>query len=325
MSSFKNRTYLIAEIGINHEGDYNLCKKMVKEASICGVDAIKLQTINPDKNYTQQTKSYEIFKGSELTKKETADIFRYAKSLNLDFFTTAGDTETIDWIDELSPTHWKISSGLLTHLPVVSHIAKKNRPIILSTGMAYPHEIKSALECIKLSGNENISILQCSSIYPCPKDEINLAAIPWLKKEYGYKVGFSDHSIGINAAVLAVAIGAEIIEKHFTFDKNRPGFDHGISVDASELKIMVDEIREAEILIGSSEKIISKRIQESRDHFLRYIVASRQIDKGDIFTVSNIDIKRTSVNKPGLEPSKYNKILGMKATKKFEVDDLINI
>jgi len=185
----KNRTYLIAEIGINHEGDYNLCKKMVKEVSICGVDAIKLQTINPDKNYTQQTKSYEIFKGSELTKKETA----------------------------------------------------------------------------------------------------------------------------------------EIIEKHFTFDKNRPGFDHGISIDTSELKIMVERIREAEILIGSSEKTISKKIQESRDSFLRYIVASRQIDEGDIFTVSNIDIKRTSSNKPGLEPSNYNKILGMRATKKFKVDDLINI
>ena len=225
MNKRSNGVYVIAEIGINHEGDVEVCAEMIDSAAEIGVDAVKLQTIDAGSNYEVSTDSYKIFKSSELTRKETADMFNLAHSNGLDIFTTAGDTTTIEWVDQLNPSCWKISSGLLNHIPIIRHLASLQRPLLMSTGLANIDDIDLAIETIKSTGNDNISIFQCTSLYPAPINSLNLSTIRWLKKRYGYDVGFSDHSASTEACIVATALGAEILEFHVVFDKEMFGPD----------------------------------------------------------------------------------------------------
>jgi len=320
-----NQVYVIAEIGINHEGSVTKCSKMIKEAAKFGVNAIKLQTINADSNYVLNSESYNIFKSSELSPEETADMFKLAKSKGLDILTTAGDIDTIKWVDKLNPSSWKISSGLLTHIPVVRYLASLGRPLLISTGMANHDEIDFAIKTAKSVGNNDISLLQCTSLYPAPFDSLNLKTLQFFKSKYNCKVGFSDHSLGTDAAFLSVGAGAKIIEKHFSLDPTRLGFDHKISLNAADFKIMIDRIRLAEIMMGSPEKLLSYELKETRNSFLRSIVVIKNISKGDAFSVQNIGVKRTLSGRGGSEPKYFDNIIGLIANKDFNIDDPITI
>jgi len=321
----KNNTYIIAEIGINHEGDINICKKMIEVALECGVDAVKLQTINADLNYVKGSESYKIFKSSELNQDETKEAFDYAHKLGLEIFTTAGDIETINWVDKLSPSHWKVSSGLLTHIPVIRYLASLKRPLLISTGMANEFDIDTAIDAAMLAGAEDVSLLQCTSVYPTPFEEVNLSTIAWLKNKYNIPVGFSDHSIGDDAIFLSISAGASLIEKHFSLDNQREGFDHKISLNSEGLKKMVERVRLAEIIMGNQKKEVSSLVQAARDSFLRYIVAISPIAEGDIFSKNNIGVKRTMPGVAGITPKDFDNLLGVVSDKKYDVDDIISI
>ena len=316
---------IIAEIGINHEGSVEKCARMIKEAANVGVNAVKLQTIDADANYVVGSESYKIFKGSELTREETSDMFDLARAKGLEIFTTAGDIETIKWVEEFKPSCWKISSGLLTHIPMVRYLASLGRPLLVSTGMASVDDIDLAIETIRSTGNSNISLFQCTSLYPAPIDSLNLSTISWLKERYNCKVGFSDHSLGSDAAFLSVGAGATLIEKHFSLDNGRSGFDHKISLDPNGLKEMIGRIRAAEQIMGEPIKYVSEPIKKMREKFLRSVVAIDSISKGDIFSSENIGVRRTLSDKKGSEPKYFDTMLGLIAKKDFNVNDPITI
>ena len=316
---------IIAEIGINHEGSVEKCARMIKEAANVGVNAVKLQTIDADANYVVGSESYKIFKGSELTREETSDMFDLARAKGLEIFTTAGDIETIKWVEEFKPSCWKISSGLLTHIPMVRYLASLGRPLLVSTGMASVDDIDLAIETIRSAGNSNISLFQCTSLYPAPIDSLNLSTISWLKERYNCKVGFSDHSLGGDAAFLSVGAGATLIEKHFSLDNGRSGFDHKISLNPNGLKEMIGRIREAEQIMGEPIKYVSEPINKMREKFLRSVVAIDSILKGDIFSSENIGVRRTLSDKKGSEPKYFDTMLGLIAKKDFNVNDPITI
>jgi len=316
---------IIAEIGINHEGSVEKCARMIKEAANVGVNAVKLQTIDADANYVVGSESYKIFKGSELTREETSDMFDLARAKGLEIFTTAGDIETIKWVEEFKPSCWKISSGLLTHIPMVRYLASLGRPLLVSTGMASVDDIDLAIETIRSAGNSNISLFQCTSLYPAPIDSLNLSTISWLKERYNCKVGFSDHSLGSDAAFLSVGAGATLIEKHFSLDNGRSGFDHKISLDPNGLKEMIGRIRAAEQIMGEPIKYVSEPIKKMREKFLRSVVAIDSISKGDIFSSENIGVRRTLSDKKGSEPKYFDTMLGLIAKKDFNVNDPITI
>jgi len=288
-----------------------------------GVDAVKLQTIDADENYTKGTESYNIFKGAELTQEETGEAFNFAQELGLDIFTTAGDIETIDWVDELNPSHWKVSSGLLTHIPIIEYLASLKRPLLMSTGMANATDIDLAIEVAKSKGATDISLFQCTSVYPTPVEEVNLATIGWLKDRYNFPVGLSDHADGDDAVFLSIAAGATLIEKHFSLDLSRKGFDHGVSLDEKGLKKMVNRVRLAETMMGSSEKIVSDAVSETRDKFLRYVVATQSIAIGDKFSSDNMGIKRSTPGVSGLEPKSFESIIGETSVSNISIDQLI--
>jgi sialic acid synthase SpsE len=322
-----DKVYIIAEIGINHEGDFGICADMIKAAADIGVDAVKLQTINADSNYVVGSESYKVFKGSELTREETASAFSLARENDLDVFTTAGDIETVEWVEKLKPSCWKISSGLLTHIPMVRHLASLRRPLLISTGMANVDDIDLAVKTAQSAGNNDISLFQCTSLYPAPLNSLNLSTISWLKERYNCKVGFSDHSLGSDAAFLSVGAGATLIEKHFSFDTSRSGFDHKISLNIAGFKEMVERIREAEQIMGVANKHVSESINTMRENFLRSVVAIDNIPKGCVFSRENIGVRRTmpGPGKKGSEPKYFDTMLGLVAKKDFNVSDPIII
>ena len=314
---------IIAEIGINHEGSVEKCARMIKEAANVGVNAVKLQTIDADANYVVGSESYKIFKGSELTREETSDMFDLARAKGLEIFTTAGDIETIKWVEEFKPSCWKISSGLLTHIPMVRYLASLGRPLLVSTGMASVDDIDLAIETSKSVGNNDISLFQCTSLYPAPLDSLNLSTIGWLKERYGYDVGFSDHSLGSDAAFLSVGAGATLIEKHFSLDHSQPGFDHKISLNIAGFKEMIERVRVAEKMMGMMQKEVSEAVNNTRMKYLRSVVATRSIMAGQKLSGENIGIKRTLPGNLGLAPKYFESIIGSIATIDIEVDQSI--
>lgn len=318
------KTFIIAEIGINHEGNLKKCLWLIKKAKDAGADAVKLQTIDPEKNYVKNTISFNLFKKATLTQNETAIAFKYAKKIGIKIFTTCGDIETVKWINKLKPWGWKISSSLITHLPLISFISKLKKNIIISTGLANLNEINAAVKKIRANKNYKITILQCTSNYPTKLEDINLRKILSLKEKFNCNVGFSDHSIGDQAAFLSIALGASMIEKHFTFDKARKNFDHKISLEPREFKNMVMKIRIAEKILGSSSFELKKNITSFRNTYLRTIVAKKNINKGFKFSTENLTIKRGSGSKIFFSPDDLNKIIGKKSLKFIKKDTTIN-
>jgi len=319
----KKKVFIIAEIGINHEGNINKCLKLIKKAKFAGADAVKLQTIDPANNYVSNSKSFEIFNKGILSIEETKKAFNYAKKNKIKIFTTCGDVNTAKWVEKLNPIAWKISSGLIHHIPLISYLSKFKRIMILSTGIAKFEEVGTAVKAVRAKGNNKIVILQCTSNYPVRNENINLSKIRLYKKKYKCEVGFSDHSIGSDAAFLSVAAGATYLEKHFTLNKKSKGFDHRISLEPKEFKNMVYKIRLAEKMMGSKNLKLEKNILKIRNTLKRIIVAKKDIKKGDKLSEENLSIKRGFNTKNSLPPVMINKIIGKKSLKSAKKDSNI--
>ena len=336
------KIFIIAEIGCNHNGNYELARKMVLKAKECGVDGVKFQTFNsealiskyaPKADYQKITtgtddSQLEMTKKLELKEDEYLKLKEYAQSLNLTVFSTPFDLNSIDFLYKNGQNIWKIPSGEITNLPYLEKIGSiecDNKKIILSTGMANIEEIKTATDILIKNGTkeDEITILHCTTQYPAEDEEINLGAINDLKNNFPkFKIGFSDHSRGYIAAVGAATMGICMIEKHFTLDKNMQGPDHKASADFEELFLLCQNVRRIEKMLGSSKKIVTNSEEKNKIAARKSIVAKRDIKKGELLTPENITTKRPG---NGISPMNWYKILGKIAERDFREDELITM
>ena len=313
--------FIIAEIGINHGGSFERANKLVDEAFNCGANAVKFQIANPFKSYQKDTPSYKEFIKSSLNFDEYNRIIKKFQSRG-EIFATPGDIESLKLCKKLKLNIYKVSSGLVNNLVLIREIAKTKMPIILSTGMASLREIKEAVRIAKRYGCKEVYLLHCTSIYPAPSNSLNLDKMLMLKNKTNLNIGYSDHHMGIKASTTAVAMGAKIIEKHFTLDNNIKGADHKISLNPADFKEMVLKIREIELLKGKIDAKLNKIEQNNAKKFRRYCVASKDINKGDKFTLDNVCFMRIRVRKNAIPASYFLKIenkIASNSYKKFKV------
>lgn len=298
---------VIAEIGINHEGDEAVCAAQIEAAALAGADAIKLQTVDPDECYAPGTESHALFSRARLTREGTARMFALARGLGVEPFTTCGDPGTLEWVDRLNPAAHKISSGLLTHSPMIRRAAATGRAIIMSTGMATVAEVD---EAVAQAANAPVGLLQCTSIYPAPEETLNLRVIETLHRRYGVPVGLSDHALGWDVPGLAVAAGAVVIEKHFTLDPQRRDFDHRLSLDPKGFARMVEAVRRAERLLGEAEKRPVAAEVETRARARRSLVVRRAMRAGETLAAKDVVVLRTLPSRTGLAPGTLERVIG---------------
>lgn len=350
--------FIIAEIGVNHEGDFETCAEMVRQAAWAGADAIKLQTVDADENYIRNTPSWQLFRTCELTQDETRKIFELAHELGMEPFTTSPDVATLKWVDDLGVDVHKISSGMMTNDIIIRKTAKLGKAILLSTGMATKDQIDHAVNIAKSAGcADKLALFQCTSQYPVELDKINLATMKWMADRYDVPVGFSDHSMGIEAAMVATTLGAVMIEKHFSLTPGRKArieiendkgdkeiievdFDHHIGISPADFKAMVDgvrraeqmtfdeiveEIPEARAMLGEYERDLPEALKKVSAGASRCLVARRPIKKGEQFNEENVGLKRPFPDNRGLEPQEYDGVLGRVATDDMAVDDPIKV
>ena len=290
--------FIIAEAGVNHNGSLELAKKLVDAAKDAGADCVKFQTF-VSKNIVsknavkaeyqkQQTEPEEsqqdMLKKLELSFDEFVELNEYCKSKSIEFMSTAFDFDSIDFLDSLGMGTWKIPSGDITNLPYLIKIANLNKPVILSTGMSTMVDIRSAIKALKENGAAELTVLHCTTEYPTPFEDVNLRAMNTIKEEFGVKVGYSDHTKGIEVPIAAVALGATVIEKHFTLDRNMEGPDHKASLEPNELKAMVDSIRHIELALGNGIKQPAESEKKNMAVARKSIIASKEIKAGEIFT-----------------------------------------
>jgi len=318
-----NPVWIIAEVGVNHEGSVDICARMIEAAASSGADAVKLQTIDADANYMRGTQSHALFSRCALTREETARMFDLCRKLGVAPFTTAGDFETLDWVDRLDPVAHKISSGLLTHTPLVRHAAKTGRPLVMSTGMAQFGQIETSVTAAREAGCKGLVVLHCVSLYPAAPESLNLAAIPMLRDRIDAPVGFSDHSIGTDASFAATVLGACMVEKHFSLDTRRPDFDHAISVDPRGMSDLVERIRSAERLLGRSDRPLTREESEKAGVMHRILVARHAIAKGERLSAQSVAFKRPRPGLTGLRPDDFEKVVGRRTRQTIAEDSPI--
>lgn len=328
--------YIIAEAGVNHNGSLELAKKLVDSAKDSGADCIKFQTFIAkniaSKNaykaeyQKQQINSdesqLEMLSKLELTFNEFVELKEYCNSKKIEFLSTAFDFESIDFLKSLNMKKWKIPSGDITNLTYLIKIAKLNKPIILSTGMSTMDDIRKAIHVLRDNGSGEITVLHCTTEYPTPFEDVNLKAMETIYKEFDVSVGYSDHTRGIEIPIAAVAMGATVIEKHFTLDRNMEGPDHKASLEPAELKAMVSAIRNVEIAIGTGEKKPAESEKKNMVIARKSIIAKQKINKGEVFTEENLTIKRPG---NGISPMRWFEVIGKKAVRNFEEDELIEL
>ena len=312
--------YTIAEIGINHEGNIDLCAQMIESAAKVGADAIKLQTIDPDENYFKDTDSYKLFKKAWLGPEETEKMFKYSRLKNVEPFTTVGDFKTLEWVKKLKPAVYKISSGLIDHIPLIRRISELNKPTIISTGTANEEEIDSAIDNFIQKGNKNLILLHCVSSYPTPYDQTNLSIISNMRNKYSYPIGYSDHALGYKAAIAATILGSSVIEKHFSFDPTRKDFDHKISLDANSFKKMVEEINFYKSFYGNKNTWISQAELNNKKWMRRIIVAKNTLEVGHKIKEEDIRFIRHLPGTIGIRPIELKSILGKVLSKKISLN-----
>jgi len=325
--------FIIAEAGVNHNGNLKLAKKLITAAKKAGADAVKFQTFRPESLLTKEAPISEYQKGKkqetqfelltrlQLKEKDFKEISAFCKKEKIIFFSTPSDEKSADLLEKLGVPAFKISSSDQTHIPLLRHIAKKKLPIIMSTGASYLKEVKEAVRTIRKEGNKEIILLHNTSLYPLPLKDVNLKAMLTLKKEFGFPVGYSDHTRGINVSLAAVALGAKVIEKHFTLDRNLPGPDHKASLEPQELQSLVQGTREIETaLLGSGQKKPVKDEGQERELGWRSIVVEKDISKGTIIKRDMLAVKRPG---KGIRPKYLDKFLGKKAKKDIKADSLI--
>ena len=329
-------TLIIAEAGVNHNGDMELAKKLVDVAHEAKVDVVKFQTFIAKNLVTKtaekaeyQNKSspesdfqFEMLQKLELTEKQHKELKKLANSKGLEFLSTGFDIESMEMLISLGINRVKIPSGEITNLPYLRFIAAQKKEIILSTGMSTLKEIDSALTTLVDGGAklEDITVLHCTTNYPAQMNEVNLKAMVSIGSEFKVKTGYSDHTVGIEVAIAAVALGATVIEKHFTLDRNLPGPDHRSSLEPTELTALVQSIRNIEIAMGDGAKRPMEAELANRNAARKSLVASREIAKGELFTVENVSVKRPG---SGISPMEWDSIIGTVASKDFSEDDLI--
>ncbi|MHB1688179.1 MAG: N-acetylneuraminate synthase [Ignavibacteriaceae bacterium] len=334
----RNKIIIIAEAGVNHNGDLNLAKKMIKEAKSCGADIVKFQTAVPEEVMTakapkagyqlettdaKQTQ-LDMAKKIHLPLDAFFELKNLCNELKIEFLTTAFDPVSLEFIEKLNMNYYKIPSGEITNYPYLKTVGKKNKKIFLSTGMADLGEIEDALDILITSGttHENIYVLHCNTEYPTPFEDVNLNAMLTIREALKVKIGYSDHTSGIIIPIAAAAMGAEVIEKHFTLDKNMAGPDHKASLEPQELKQMIISIRNIEEAMGNGIKKPSKSEIKNKDVVRKSIVASVDIAKGEIFSENNLTTKRPG---SGISAMQWNFVIGKIAKKNFSKDDLIEL
>ena len=335
----KDHVVIIAEAGVNHNGSLDLAKKLIDAAAEAGADYVKFQTFKADKLVSRTAKKadyqkkniddadssqFEMLKKLELNEEMHIELISYCKKKEIEFLSTGFDEESIDMLDLLGVSLFKIPSGEITNKPYIQHIARKGRPIILSTGMATLGEIEDALTVMMDEGldRKKITILHCNTEYPTPMEDVNLKAMLTIRDAFKLDIGYSDHTQGIEIPITAVAMGAKVIEKHFTLDKTMKGPDHKASLEPIELKAMVKAIRNIEKAMGNGIKQASTSEKKNISIARKSVVASRNIKKGELFSEENIVAKRPG---SGISPMRWNEIIGLNASRDFKKDDLINI
>tara|TARA_A100001011_G_scaffold96861_1_gene101950 strand:- start:158 stop:1162 length:1005 start_codon:yes stop_codon:yes gene_type:complete len=332
----KKKTIVIAEAGINHNGNLNRALKMVDVAKTAGANFIKFQTFNPNSLATKKAKkaSYQkksndftknqldMLKKYTLNHKDFLRIFNYCKKKKILFLSSAFDLESLIFLKKIGCRVYKIPSGEINNVPYLKKLGSFNKKIFLSTGMSNLNEIKYSINVLVKSGTKksNITVLHCVSEYPAKFKKLNLNAIKFLKKKLNMNIGYSDHSLGIEAPISAVSIGASVIEKHFTLNKNLRGPDHKMSLDGNELKQMIQCVRNIELSLGVNNKIVSKAENSIKKLVRKSIIAKKNISKGEIFTKINLTTKRPG---NGMSPTYWEKILGKKSKRNFQKDEKI--
>lgn len=330
-----SRTLIIAEAGVNHNGSLAMAKELVDVAKACGADIVKFQTAKLDslvsksahmadyqkKNIGIEESQKDMLRKLLLSFEDFVELASYCREAGITFLSTPFDIESIHFLDQMQDI-WKIPSGEITNYPYLVEIAKTGKKVILSTGMAEMNEIEAAVRLLEKYGTKDITILHCTTEYPAPIKDVNLNAMKTLRERFGYPVGYSDHTQGIEVDLAAAALGAAVIEKHFTLDRDLPGPDHKASLEPHELKAMVEGIRKIETALGSPEKKLSEAELRNRDVARKSIVARKAIKKGDVFTEDSITTKRPG---NGISPMRWNDVLGTQAVRDFEEDELIEI
>ena len=332
------KTLIIAEAGVNHNGDMTIARKLIDVAAEAGADIAKFQTFKAERivtrtaakaKYQAQTTGreeshYEMLRRLELTEDMLRELKSHCMARNIGFLSTAFDIESVDLLNRLGQDRFKIPSGEITNLPYLRKIGGYGKQVILSTGMASLGDIEAAIDALEISGTnrENITLLQCTTEYPSPMAEVNLSAILSLRNAFGVDVGYSDHTRGIEVAIAAVALGAKVIEKHFTVDRNLPGPDHKASLEPEELKAMVAAIRNIERAMGDGVKRLTPSEAGNRVVARKSLVARHGIRKGDVFTAENITAKRPGT---GISPMQWDMVIGRLAPRDFSEDELIEL
>lgn len=334
------RVFIIAEAGVNHNGDIQLAKKLIDVASDAGADAVKFQTFKAEllvtdtapqaayqtRNIGKEESQFEMLKRLELPREWHAPLQAYAKEKGILFLSTPFHEDDADFLDSINIPMFKIPSGEITNTPYVRHIAAKQKKMIVSTGMATLAEVKGVVQTILAQGNDQIVVLHSTSNYPPSLSSLNLTAITTLERElseWKIPIGYSDNgSPGYVADVIAVALGACVVEKHFTLDKNLPGPDHRASLDPVELKAMVQAIRDTEIMLGSGEKVPALEEKAIATVARKSIVAAQDIKGGELLSEKNLTTKRPGM---GISPTQWDRVVGQIAKRDFQKDDFIEV
>ena len=334
-----NHTLIIAEAGVNHNGSIDMAKGLIDVAADAGVDYVKFQTFKAENLVTKyavkaeyqqrnmddnDNSQYAMLKKLEFSSEQHFELIEYCVQKGVGFFSTAFDFDSVDFLASLHLGLWKIPSGEITNYPYLKKIAGFHQPVILSTGMSTTGEIEAAIDVLTKFGvqKEQIIVLHCNTEYPTPFEDVNLRAMLTIKEELGVKVGYSDHTKGIEVPIAAVALGAEVIEKHFTLDRNLPGPDHKASLAPNDLKAMVDSIRNIEKALGDGEKKVTASEGKNIAIARTSIVAACPIRKGEIFSEKNLTVKRPGT---GLNPMRWEEIVGTIAIRDYNEDELIEL
>lgn len=328
---------IIGEAGVNHNGSIVMAKQLIDAAAVAGVDYVKFQTFKAEKLVTKDAKQaeyqqrnakddsqYAMLKKLELSEAQHEELIAHCKQKGVRFLSTAFDLESVEYLHSLKLGLWKIPSGEITNYPYLKAIAQFGEPVILSTGMCEMEDVQNAVDVLCKHGlkKEQITVLHCNTEYPTPMQDVNLKAMLAIKDEVEVKVGYSDHTQGIEVPIAAVALGAEVIEKHFTLDRMLPGPDHKASLEPNELKAMVDAIRNIEQALGDGQKHVSASEERNMAIARKSIVAAKDIKKGEFLMEENLTTKRPGM---GISPMRWEEVIGTKAIRDFAEDELIEI
>jgi len=325
--------FIIAEAGVNHNGKFSLAKKLIDAAKKAGADAVKFQVFRAERLVTKTAEKpayqkrstgagsqHDMLKKLELTRDDFKKLSGYAEKKEIIFLASAFDTESVDFLDDLKVPAFKVPSGEITNFSLLRHVAKKEKPIIMSTGMSNLGEVEEALKTIMEEGAKEVVLLHCVSNYPAKVEETNLRAMETLRRTFGLPVGLSDHTTSTTVPIAAVALGAAVIEKHFTLDRKMPGPDHKASLEPGEFREMVEHIREVEKALGDGVKRPTEGEEAMKKAVRRSIVAKVDIPKGTVIAEDMLDLKRSGI---GLEPMHLKKVVGKRAKRDIKVEEPI--